>query len=134
MSAANKAVIARIYSEVSRGNLSIIEELLTPDFVEREVTPDLPPTRAGVRQMFEGMRTAFPDFQIHAEDIIAEGEKVFVRAAIRGTQRGPFMGVPASGKQINIIVADFFRLSQGKIVEHWGVADTGSMLKQLGTA
>lgn len=44
--------------------------------------------RSGVRQMFEGMRTGFPDFQIVPEDMIAEGDKVFVRATIRGTQRG----------------------------------------------
>ena len=90
--------------------------------------------RSGVRQMFEGMRTGFPDFQIVAEDMIAEGDKVFVRATVRGTQRGPFMEIPASGKTINVPVADFFRLSQGRIVEHWGVSDIGSLMQQLRAA
>jgi steroid delta-isomerase-like uncharacterized protein len=134
MSTPNKAIVARLYSEVSRGNLDVIDELLATDFVEHEVVPGLPPTRAGVRQMFVGMRTGFPDFQIVVEDMIAEGDKVFVRGRMQGTQRGAFMEIPASGKTVNVPVADFFRLNQGRIVEHWGVSDLGSMMQQLGAS
>jgi steroid delta-isomerase-like uncharacterized protein len=131
MSTTNKSSVSRLYSEISRGNLDLIDELLAPDFVEHEVVPGMPPTRAGVRQMFAGMRAAFPDFQIIVEDSIAEGDKVFVRATMRGTQRGAFMDIPATGKSVQVPIADFFRFREGRIVEHWGVSDLGSMLQQL---
>ena len=134
MSASNKDIVARLYSEVSRGNLDVIDERLANDVVEHEVLPGLPPTRAGVRQMFAGMRTGFPDFQIVADDMIAEDDKVFVRGTMRGTQRGVFMDIPASGKSVAVPFADFFRLTQGRVVEHWGVSDFGSMMQQLGAA
>ena len=134
MSASNKTIVARLYREISLGNLNIIEELASADFVEHEVMPGLSPTREGVRRMFEGMRARFPDFELVAEDMIAEGDKVFVRATMRGTHRGVFMGMPATGKQVHAPVADCFRLAQGKVVEHWGVNDFGSLMQQLGAA
>ena len=66
------------------------------------------------------------------EDIMAEGEKVFIRARMTGTYRGEFMGIPATGQQINVPFADIIRVENGKAVEHWGVTDTGVMLQQLG--
>jgi steroid delta-isomerase-like uncharacterized protein len=134
MPAPNKSIVTRLYSEIARGNLDVIDELLATDFVEHEVVPGLPPTRDGVRQMFTGMRTGFPDFEIVVEDMIAEGDKVVVRGTMRGTQKGVFMGIPASGKAVNVPLADFFRLREGRVVEHWGVSDLGSMMQQLGTA
>jgi len=133
MSTSNKTITARLYTEISRGNLGSIDELLAPDFVEHEVFPGLPPTREGVRQLFEGMRTGFPDLQIAVEDMIAEDDKVFVRASMHGTHNGIFMGIPGSGKSITVPVADFFRFNQGLIIEHWGVSDSGSMMQQLGS-
>lgn len=134
MSDSNKSIVTRAYSEVSKGNLDIIDELVSADLVEHEVTPGIPPTRDGVKQMFAGMRAAFPDFELVADDMIAEGDKVFVRATMRGTHRGDFMGIPASGKKVTVPVADFFRISEGKFVEHWGISDMGSMMQQLGGA
>lgn len=120
MSSSNKATTSRLYTEISRGNLDSIDELLAPDFVEHEAVPGVPPTREGVRQLFEKMRTGFPDFQFTVEDMIAEDDKVFVRATMHGTHGGTFMDIPGSGKSITVPVADFFRLNEGLIVEHWG--------------
>ena len=84
--------------------------------------------------MFEGMRSGFPDLEIVSEDMIAEGDKVFVRATMRGTHRGVFMDLPATGRKVSVPVADFFRLDQGKVIEHWGVSDLGALRQQLGAA
>jgi predicted ester cyclase len=51
---------------------------------------------------------------------------------MRGTHRGDFMGMPASGKKVTATVADFFRISEGKVVEHWGVSDFASVMQQAG--
>ena len=128
MSEANKALARRMYEEVNKGNLAIIDELFADDFVEHEEFPGLAPGKDGVRQFFVMMRTAFPDLRLVQEDMMAEGEKVFIRASMTGTHRGEFMGIPATGKQIAVLFADVVRIANGQAVEHWGVTDTGAMM------
>ncbi|MEK7214558.1 MAG: ester cyclase [Chloroflexota bacterium] len=134
MSEENKAAVRRFYAQINKGNLGIIDELVADNFVEHDEFPGLTPTKDGVRQLFQLMRAAFPDLQMVAEDMVAEGDKVFVRASMRGTHRGEFMGIPATGRQVNVPMGDFVRLTNGKIVEHWGATDTGMMMQQLGVA
>jgi predicted ester cyclase len=79
-------------------------------------------------------RDAFSDFAIVTDDMVAEGDKVFVRAHMTGTHRGEFMGIAATGRSINVPFADIVRFENGKVVEHWGITDTGAMMQQLGQA
>ena len=66
--------------------------------------------------------------------MVAEGDKVFIRATMGGTHQGEFMGIPATGKRNEVPFGDFVRFEGGKVVEHWGVTDTGKMMEQLGVA
>jgi len=76
---------------------------------------------------------AFPDMQIDAQDVIASGDKVVVRARYTGTHRGEFMGMPATGKSVNVQLIDILRLdADGLVHEHWGVMDALAMMQQLG--
>jgi steroid delta-isomerase-like uncharacterized protein len=134
MSEGNKAIIRRLYEELNRGNFAAFDELIADSFVEHEVIPGVEPTKAGVRALFEGMRAAFEGFAMVPEDLVAEGDKVVVRATMRGTQRGEFLGIPASGRVLDMPVADFFRIAGGQVVEHWGVNDSWVMMQQLGVA
>jgi steroid delta-isomerase-like uncharacterized protein len=127
----NKAIARRFYSEVNEGKLAIIDEVIDESLIEHDEFPGLEPNREGVRQFFQMVRTAFPDFSMTIEDMIAEGDKVFIRATMRGTQREEFMGIPASGKQMAVPVADVVRFRGGRVVEHWGITDTGAMMCQL---
>jgi steroid delta-isomerase-like uncharacterized protein len=127
----NKAIARRFYSEVNEGKLAIIDEVIDESLIEHDEFPGLEPNREGVRQFFQMVRTAFPDFSMTIEDMIAEGDKVFIRATMRGTQREEFMGIPASGKQMAVPVADVVRFRGGRVVEHWGITDTGAMMRQL---
>jgi steroid delta-isomerase-like uncharacterized protein len=130
-----KAIMRRFYDEVINGrNLDLIDELTTPDFIEHEEFPGLASGREGVKQFFSMMRTAFPDFRMNVEDMIAEGDKAVVRATLTGTHRGDFMGIPATGKSISVTVIDIVCFSGGKVAEHWGVSDTAGMMEQLGVA
>jgi predicted ester cyclase len=63
--------------------------------------------------------------------MVAEGDKVFVRATMQGIQRAEFLGIPSKGKPMLVPVADVLRFENGRIVEHWGVMDTGQMMEQL---
>ena len=129
----NKALVRRLVDEVfNRRNVSVVDELLAPDFIEHEVIPGLPPGREGAKQMFVMLHGAFPDFKGSIDDLIAEGEKVVMRWTWTGTQKGEFMGMPPSGKRMSIGVIDIIRFSGGKAVEHWGISDNLALMQQLG--
>jgi steroid delta-isomerase-like uncharacterized protein len=78
------------------------------------------------------LRQAFPDLQITVEDQIAEGDKVATRWRGRGTHQGDFLGIPSTGRPMEIAGITIFRLADGKIVESWGNPDNLGMLVQLG--
>lgn len=130
----NKAIARQLIEQVfNQGKTSLIDEILTADFVEHEeLPPDIPPGREGVKVLPEMMHDAFPDFKATIDDLIAERDKVVVHMTWSGTQEGAFMGIPASGKYFTISVIDILRFSEGKIVEHWGVMDSMGMMAQLG--
>jgi steroid delta-isomerase-like uncharacterized protein len=131
----NKSAVQRFYQEViNERNLELIDEMLTPDFIEHEEVPGLAPGPEGARQFFAMIRAGFPDFQMSIEDVVAEGDKVVVRSTLTGTHKGEFMGIPASEKRISVPVIDILRLADGKVAEHWGLTDNATMMQQLGAA
>ena len=132
MSEQNKEVVRRFYAGISEGRLEIINELLAENFVEHEKLPGLEPNREGVRKMFEMFRRAFPDLRLRADDMVAEADKVFLRGTMTGTHKSEFLGIPPTGKTIVVPFGDFIRFEAGRVVEHWGVTDTGAMMEQLG--
>ena len=76
--------------------------------------------------------TAFPNVHLTVEDMIAEGDKVVTRYTSRGTQKGAFVGIPPTGKQMTVSSIVVARIADGKIVEEWGLDDQMGMLQQLG--
>jgi predicted ester cyclase len=78
------------------------------------------------------MGKSFSGLTFTVHDMIAEGDKVAAMVTMSGTNVGEFMGMPATNKKIEVPVADYFRLRNGKVAEHWGVTDTGRMQEQLG--
>jgi predicted ester cyclase len=79
--------------------------------------------------MFE---VAFPKYELIAEDMVAEGDKVAVRTTFRGIHKGDLMGIAPTGKTVTISIMLIYRIVVGKIVEHWMVADQLGMMQQLG--
>jgi steroid delta-isomerase-like uncharacterized protein len=133
MSAELEALARRFYDEiVNERKLELIDELVSPDFVEHEEFPGLPAGRDGVKAFFGMMFVAFPDMRFDVEEIVATGDTAVARLRMRGTQEGAFMDIPATGKQIDVPSIDWVRIKDGQAVEHWGVTDTGAMMQQLG--
>jgi steroid delta-isomerase-like uncharacterized protein len=130
----NKTLVRQMVEEIfNRGNMSLVDEFLAPDFVEREeLPPGIPPGREGVKQLTTMLHSAFPDFKATIDDIIAEGDKVVIRQTWSGTQKGEFMGIPPTGKSVSFGVIDVIRMAEGKCVEHWGQMDSMGMMQQLG--
>ena len=72
-----------------------------------------------------------PGYQLHAEDIIAEGDKVVVRCQVIGTHTGTLFDIPATGKNVQVPLIIIYQLEDGKIVDHWMQADTLSLMQQI---
>ena len=133
---ANKALLRRLYDEViNEGNIDLTDEFFSDDFVEHEVFPGLPtggPEAA--KAAFAMFLAAFPDLRITPEDMIAEGDKVAVRATISGTHRGEFLGIPPTNKSFEAELVDIIEIHDGKATAHWGLTDQGAIMEQLGVA
>jgi len=132
MSESNKEIIRRGYRAIGEGDLEVFGELIADDVIEREEAPGFEPTKEGVLSFFEMLRAAFPDLTMTVEDMVGEGDRVCVRGTLAGTHSGEFMGIPATGSAVSVAFYDIFRLQDGLIVEHWGLTDSDTMMRQLG--
>jgi steroid delta-isomerase-like uncharacterized protein len=127
------ATLRRMYDSINARDLDGFAALLADDFVEHEETPGLAPTKEGVLDWFRLNIAAFPDLRFEAEDVLVSGDKVVSRARITGTHSGQFLGVPASGKRVDVQLIDIIRFGDdGLAHEHWGVVDALSMMQQVG--
>ena len=125
--------IRRLYDLINEGDIDGFTSQLADDFVEREQLPGFAPTKAGVAEYFQTLLAAFPDMKMKVEDVIASGDKAVARVLVTGTNKGSFMGMPATGKQVQMQLIDITRFGDdGLAREHWGVADQLSLMQQLG--
>jgi len=129
----NKAIVRRLVKEAQEGGrLEVVDELLAPDFVDHRPLPGVPPTREGVRMLFAGLKTAFPDLRVAIEDQIADESRVVSRKRFSGTHEGPFLGAPPSGRRVEFEVIDILGVRDGLLTDHWVVVDQLGLLTQLG--
>ncbi len=130
----NKALVRHLLDEMNnQGNITIIDELVAPDFFEHEdPPPGVSRDREGVKQVFTMYHGAFSDIHASIDDMIAEDDKVVVFMTVQATQIGEFAGIPSVGKRIAVHVLDIFRVTDGQVREHWGVTDRLCMLQQPG--
>jgi steroid delta-isomerase-like uncharacterized protein len=111
---------------------ALLDDLLAPGWVD---IPSPPGERAGpdaAKKTLVLLTTAFPDFDIRIEDIIADGDKVVVRSRITGTQKLAFAGIPARGGRLDIQAIDIHEFKAGRVVRTWHTEDWMTGLRQLG--
>ncbi|UCH32117.1 MAG: ester cyclase [Candidatus Bathyarchaeota archaeon] len=125
----NKAIIRKAVEAVNKRNLAMIDELIAPDYVDHTNPIGSP---EDVKQFYTAIFEGFPDFRRTIEDILAEGDKVWIRTTVTGTHTGQFRGLAPTGKKIIIRTATIFRIVDGKIVESWSVNDFSDFYEQLG--
>jgi predicted ester cyclase len=128
MSEENKAIARRLYEIISTGDFGRAEEIVDADAPDNELLPDDPPAKLidTFKETFSEAREGFPDLSITVENVVAEGDRVATRVIMRGTHQGEFQGIAPTGKRVEVRAMDMFRISEGKIVEHWGHADDPS--------
>jgi steroid delta-isomerase-like uncharacterized protein len=94
--------------------------------------PEIPQGPKGYLMIIAMMRSGFPDIQWTIEDMVTENEKVAVRFTMRGTHKGTFFGVPATGKTITVQAMNFYRLAGNQIIEEYGQPNMFELLTQIG--
>ncbi|MGI8825902.1 MAG: ester cyclase [Chloroflexota bacterium] len=129
----NKDIVRRLLEEgFNAGNPDAFDRYLADDFVHHDpVNPDII-DREGLKHYWAGICSAFPDRQVVADELIAEGSRVVKRATFRGTQTGPLPGLPPTGKAVTMSGVGVYRIEDGRVKELWFLVDTFGMLQQLG--
>jgi steroid delta-isomerase-like uncharacterized protein len=130
---ANKDLIREYYEATTdRGEIEMVDRLLSPDFRDHDAAPGTPPGVEGVKHALAMIRHAFPDIRVIVEDMVAEGEFVAVRASWRGTHKGVYFGIAPTYRLVEMHGMAFWRIEAGKAVERWVNWDRLGLLRQLG--
>ena len=132
----NKALVQRIHAEVSKGNIGIFDEVLSPNYVRHcQAMPSGSQELRGTEEFTSFIKdflAAVPDCKDSILFILAEGDKVAYVTRTTGTQTGPMGELPASGREFALTNIVIQRIVDGKIAETWVSWDNVAMLTQLG--
>ncbi len=131
MSEENKALVRRYYEE-TLGDLSGIEDIIAPTFVDHHFPPEMPAGPAGVKKFFtEFVPSIFSDTRIEIDFMLADGDKVDCHFVFYGSHTGDGAGIPPSGKVIRVPAISTFRIADGILAEAWEIYDSGDMAQQM---
>jgi predicted ester cyclase len=125
----NKAVVRGCLEEASAGNFAALDSIVSPDFIlhpEGIRGPD------GLAQMVQGYREAIADLRVTIEHQFTEGDYVATRSTLTGRHEGDLMGTAPTGRDVSFSMLTISRCREGKIEEEWEIADTVSLLQQVG--
>ena len=129
-----KTVAASWMREVwQRGDVSAIDTLHAPDFIDRSPTGRTP-NNEGFKEGVTQLYAAFPDFFAETEDLVIDtpAGKAVIRWSATGTHKGAFMGLPPTGKRITFRGIEILHIQDGRIIERWGEWDGMDLMEQLG--
>ncbi len=126
----NKAIVRGYMDEVlNEGHMAAFDRYFAKDVVFNG-SKDLTQLLARI----QAIRRAFPDHHVTIEDQIAEGDRVVTRVTFRGTHRAEFSGIPSTGKQVTYSGIAIDRMTNGKVVEMWHLANVPGLLQQIGSS
>jgi steroid delta-isomerase-like uncharacterized protein len=130
----NKALTRNFMERAfNQGDLAIVDEALAPEGVDHQ-EPLGTNFAAHLKEVITMLRTGFPDLHFEIHEMLAEGELVAFRSTMTGTHRGPFHGLPPTGKPVSVAHMHFVHFVDGKTSDLWHVWDTAGLMRQLGTA
>jgi len=117
----NKELVRRYYAEILNGrNLDAVGDFYASERIVEGV-------RRGCFAYFQ----AFPDLHISVDELIAEGDRVFCRSTMTGTQDGEYKGIPPTGRHVSTDAAEVFRIANGKFAGYWCLTNVAGLMRQL---
>jgi predicted ester cyclase len=125
----NKTIIRRLVEAFNKRDLLSIEDLVASDFVDH--TRQLQ-SWGTMKQFLTMLYKHFPDYHATIEDIIAEGDKVWILEKCMMTHTTEYRGIAPTKKKLTETFVEIYRIIDGRIVEMWSVIDELDFLKQLG--
>ena len=130
---AKRLVDAFIQELFTQGDLGAVDRYVAPGFVNHDLPfPGAPDGPDGLRHAAATFRAACPDWHSDLEQLVEEGDVVVETFTARGTHRGELMGVPATGKPLELRGINVWRIADDRIVERWGRLDELGLVRQLG--
>jgi len=129
----NIQLMKRFVAFINTANEQLAQELISTDakfYIPGQAEPMSGP--GGYLTIIGMMRSGFSDIQWSVEDTVVEENKVAARFTMTGTHNGTFFGIPPTGKAIKVQAINFYRLSNGQIVEEYGQPDMLGLLQQIG--
>ena len=128
----NKELVKREWEAWSKGDFETFKELLAPDYVYFVPSRNTKPmSLEETIELVKMLHNAFPDITYSVEELIAEGDKVMSRFIVRGTHKGEYQGIPATGNKIEHSGIMITRIENGKIVEEKEEVDRLGVMMQL---
>ena len=133
----NKSLITHMIEEgINNHNLEVFDKLLSPDYIRysQAMSPGLEKLtgietyKGFIKEHFK----AFPDYKEEIQQIIAEGDKVFIITKGMATHTGPLGEIAPTNKKMTIMNYGLFIFKDDKIVEMWVSWDNMALLRQLG--
>ena len=129
----NETIVHRFIDEViNQGRYEVCDEIVAEDFIELDPLPGQRQGREGLKEVIAMMRSAFPDIHWVSDETISSGDKVVTRFTWTGTHRGPFLGIPATGRPVTVKGVVIDRLVNGRMTDSRILMDTFGMMMQLG--
>jgi steroid delta-isomerase-like uncharacterized protein len=128
----NKDIVRHLFRELNGGNFGVFDKIFAEDFVDRYPVPGETPNREGLKRLLAGMHDTFPDWHWSLNDMLAEGDKIAYRSAMKGTDKGGYIGMPPTGKKVTFAGVGILRFANGKVVERWTIGDSMTLMHQLG--
>jgi predicted ester cyclase len=126
----NKAIVRRYLEEIiNRGRLEVAEEIIAVDYINHTAGGGVGSGREGFVNGIKAMRTAFPDWTVSINAMIAEGDSVCDHCSIHGTHSGQAGGTAPTNEAVAGEVVHLWRLSNGQLVEGWYYATPEAILK-----
>jgi signal transduction histidine kinase len=119
----NKELARRFLEAQAGGDMETLDELMSPDFVDRSLLPGQKPSREDYKRSLADMLSVYPNTGFTVEAQIAEGDMVASRFTGTSVHRGKFLGADPTGEETNYSGIHIHRISGGKIAEEWSEAD-----------
>jgi len=134
MSSDNIALVRRLTQEgFVGGKVDVVDDVVDEDCVDHDPLPGQGQGRAGQRYTCQMVVDGLSDRSTLRDDFWAAGDIVTESWVFQGTHSGDFLGIPASGKRLQVRGIEIWRLEDDKIVERWGVVDAAGVMDQLST-